>query len=124
MSVLRPELARILTTLLAASEASQRVELDVLGEALGALSVSTEEIDALIGQLEAHGREVTAPSGGGAEQHLGSVVMAVRTLQLTLARKPTLEEVAAQAGISSQQVRTALALLRVMQRSPRDVARK
>ena len=124
MPALRPELDRILTQLLAASEDDRRVELDAIGEALGVLSVSTDEIDALIGALEAQGREVVAPSGGGVEQHLGSVVKAVRALSTTLARKPTLDEVAAQAGIGVDQVRMALALLRVMQRSPRDLARK
>jgi hypothetical protein len=124
MPALRPELATVLTTLLAASEDSRTVELDAIGEALGVLSVSTDEIDALIGALEAAGREVTAPSGGGIEQHLGSVVKAVRALSVTLARKPTLDEVAAQAGLGVEQVRLALALLRVMQRSPRDLPRK
>lgn len=124
MPALRRELALVLNALLAASEDSRRVELDTIGEALGVLSVSTDEIDALIGALEAEGREVVAPSGGGIEQHLGSVVKAVRALSVTLARKPTLDEVAAQAGIGVEQVRLALALLRVMQRSPRDLARK
>ncbi|HEX6245919.1 MAG TPA: hypothetical protein VFZ61_33570 [Polyangiales bacterium] len=124
MPALRPELDRILAQLLAQSADQGRVELDTIGEALGVLSVSTDEIDALIGALEAQGREVVAPSGGGVEQHLGSVVQAVRALSLTLARKPTLDEVAAQAGIGVDQVRMALALLRVMQRSPRDLARK
>jgi hypothetical protein len=123
MSSLRSQLIEVLSALLAASEATGRVELDAIGAALGATSVSTDDIDALLSELEAHGREIAAPSGGGAERHLGSVVAAARTLKVTLVRKPTLAEVAAQAELSVEQVLLALSLLRVMQRSPRDMNR-
>lgn len=123
MSSLRAELMEVLNVLLAASDATRRVELDAIGAALGSTSVSTDDIDALMRELEAHGREIAAPSGGGAERNLGGVVAAVRALKVTLARKPTLAEVAAQAELSVEQVLLALALLRVMQRSPRDMNR-
>jgi hypothetical protein len=123
MQKLRPELTPILITLLAASEASMKVELDAIGTALGSLSVSTDDIDALLRELELRGREVVAPSGGGAEQHLKHVVAAARRLKSAFARRPTLTEVAEEAKLSAEQTLVALALLRVMQRSPRDLKR-
>jgi hypothetical protein len=123
MEKLRPELTPILTTLLAASAASMKIELDAIGAALGSLSVSTDDIDGLLRELELRGREVVAPSGGGAEQHLKHVVAAARRLKSASARRPTLAEVAEEAKLSSEQTLVALALLRVMQRSPRDLKR-
>jgi hypothetical protein len=124
MEKLRTELGPVLTTLLEMSEASMRVELDAIGTAIGSMAVSTDDIDALMRELERRGREIVAPSGGGAEQSLGRVVAAARRLKSALTRRPTLAEVAEEAKLSSEQVLIALALLRVMQRSPRDVARK
>lgn len=124
MSSLRPELLLVLETLLAASESTQQVELDAIGVAVGVLSASTDDIDALMCELEARGRKIVAPSGGGAERHLGQVVAAARRLKLAALRgKPSLQEVAIEAGLSEEQVLVALALLRVMQRSPRDMKR-
>jgi hypothetical protein len=121
MEKLRPELTPILTTLLAASAASLKVDLDAIGAALGTLSVSTDDIDALLSALERRGREVVAPTGGGAEQHLRQVVAAARRLKSAFACRPTLAEVAEEAKLSSEETLVALALLRVMQRSPRDL---
>jgi hypothetical protein len=123
MDNLRSELASVLRSLLAASEATRRVELDAIGAALGSRAVSTDDIDALMRELEAHGREIVAPTGGGAEQHLVRVVAAARKLKSTRARRPTLSEVAEEAQLTSEQALVALALLRVMQRSPRDMKR-
>ena len=105
----------VLERLLAESADSGRVSLDAVGEAVGALAVSTDEIDALLLALEAAGREVVTPEGQ-AELHLKRVVLAARGLKMKLARRPTLAEVAEEAGISAEQALVALALLRVMQR--------
>jgi hypothetical protein len=124
VTALRPELMRVLNQLLTASETTLHVELDTIGEAVGALSVSTDEIEALLRELEAQGRQIAAPSGGGAERQLGQVVAAARKLKAeSQAEKPSLSAVAREAGLSERQVLVALALLRVMQRSPRDVKR-
>jgi hypothetical protein len=113
-----------LNTLLAASETTLHVELDAIGAAIGALSVSTDDIDALMRELEVRGRQIVAPVGGGAERHLGQVVAAARKLRISSPQgKPGLSEVAREAGLSEDQVLVALALLRVMQRSPRDAKR-
>ena len=124
MPALRSELVLVLNQLLAASESTLHVELDAIGAAVGALSVSTDEIDALLRELEERGREIVAPSGGGAERHLGQVVAAARKLKASSPeQKPSLSEVAREAGLDEKQVLVALALLRVMQRSPRDMKR-
>jgi hypothetical protein len=115
MPRLRKELALVLERLLRESASSGRLSLDAVGEAVGALAVSTDEIDALLVALEAEGREVVAPEGK-AELHLKRVVLAARSLKTRLARRPTLAEVAAEAEISAEQALVALALLRVMQR--------
>lgn len=123
MEKLRTELASVLSTLLSASEVSMKVELDTIGAAIGTLAVSIDDIDLLLRELERHGREVVAPSGGGTEQHLGRVVAAARALKGRLPRRPTLAEVAEQAELTVDQTLLTLALLRVMQRSPRDMKR-
>ena len=115
MPALRKELSLVLDRLLADSASSRRLSLDAVGEALGTLAVSTDEIDALLVALEAAGREVVAPEGK-AELHLKRVVLAARSLKTRLARRPTLAEVAEEAEISAEQALVALALLRVMQR--------
>ena len=116
MQKLRPELQRVYAQLRAQSAVSGKVELDTIGHALGTLSVSTDEIDALVSALERDGREIVGPTGGGTEAQLKQVVSAARALKAELARRPTLREVAQRAGLSPEQVLIALALLRVMQR--------
>jgi len=116
MTTLRSELMAVLAALLDLSETSRMVALDAVGRALGALSVSTDEIDALLSALEAHGRTVESPAGGASEQHLRRVVIAARELKQKSARRPTVAEVGAHAGLSRDQVLLALALLRIMQR--------
>lgn len=117
MAKLRSDIEPVLTQLLTASQTTGKIELDAIGHALGTLAVSTDDIDALLTQLETRGREIISPSGGGTEKHLKLVVAAARTLKTTRARRPTLSEVATQAGLTPQQALVALALLRVMQRN-------
>lgn len=116
MQKLRAELVQVQDRLLKASAASGAITLDAVGEALGSMAVSTDEIDALLQALEGAGRTITTPAGPGAERHLKQVVAAARSVKTRLERRPTLAEVAAEAGLSSEQVLVALALLRVMQR--------
>jgi len=116
MDKLRHDLERVLSALLAESAASGKVEIDAIGAALGTLAVSTDDIDALLRALETRGREVVAPTGGGAEAHLRQVVAAARALKARLSRRPTLSEVAQEAKLTSEQALVALALLRIMQR--------
>lgn len=98
------------------SEAAREVSLDEIGEALGTLAVTTEEIESLIARLEAEGRCVTGPSGGGGESRLRRVIAAARALSGTLGRRPNVAEIATETKLTEEEVRHALALARVMSR--------
>lgn len=113
---MRPELQSILDALLQASTASGEVRLDELGDAIGARAITSPEIDAMITALETAGRKVVGPAGGAGEDRLKAVVATARTLGPELGRKPTVAEIAARAGLTADEVRHALALLKVMQR--------
>jgi hypothetical protein len=113
---LRAELQRVLAELLASSESTGQIELDRIGDALGTVAVSTDEIDALFKALEASGRRVVAPPGGGGEARLKRVIDAARALKQASARRPTLSEVATHAQLTRDEVLGALFLLRIMQR--------
>jgi hypothetical protein len=113
---LRDELRMVVNRLLEASEQSREVTLDELGDALGTLSASYPEIDAMIALLEAQARRVAAPAGGSGEAHLVRVVAAAKALSSQLGRRPSVAEIAPLAGLTLEQVRHALVLARIMQR--------
>jgi hypothetical protein len=106
----------VVNRLLVASEKSREVSLDEIGEALGTLSASYSEIDAMIAVLESKHRRVSAPAGGSGEAHLARVVSAAKTLSADLGRRPNVAEIASLAGLSVEQVKHALVLARIMQR--------
>jgi hypothetical protein len=116
MATLRPELRTIVDGLVVSSRGSNEVSLDTLGEAIGARSVSYDEIDGMIATLEARGRRVVAATDGRSEERLRAVVRAARILTTELGRRPSVAEIALRAGLSGPQVRSALMLARVMQR--------
>jgi len=111
---LRPALQTVVDHLLA--QHATEVTLDQIGEALGALGVSTEEVEGIFAQLEAHGRQVGSSAGGRAQAHLKRVIDAARTLKQESVGRPTVSEVAVRAELSRDEVLGALFLLRVMQR--------
>ena len=113
---LRRELQPIADALLAASNDRREVTLDAIGLAIGTRAITPPEIDELIAMLEAAGRTITGPEGGGGEERLKATVAAVRVLRPALGRAPTPSEIAEKAGLSEDEVRHALALLKVMQR--------
>ena len=102
--------------LVADTKDTRQVSLDALGQAIGLLSVSYVEIDAMITELEARDRRVEATSEGRGEEYLRRVVEAVRTLSRELGRRPSLAEIALRTALSLDQVRYALLLARIMQR--------
>lgn len=116
MASLAPELTPVLERLLADSERGGRVALDAVGAALGARAASYDDIDALFDALEAEGRSVDGPRGGGAEGRLRQVVAIARVLVVELGRTPRAHEIATRAGLSTVDVHHALALARIMQR--------
>jgi hypothetical protein len=116
MTKLRPELGSIVDDLVAASGVSREVSLDALGDAIGTLAVSYVEIDAMIGALEAKHLRVTAGSERRGEADLRTLLQAVRAFSAEFGRRPSIAEVSERVGLSSEQVKHALVLARVMQR--------
>jgi hypothetical protein len=110
------KLAAVLETLLAASATTKVVTLDSIGEAIGVVAVSTDDVDALITALEGAGRRVAGPEGQRGVGNLQRVLPAARALAGRLGRAPTLAEIAVETGIGEDDVRHALALGRVMGR--------
>ncbi|MDB4937908.1 MAG: hypothetical protein JWP87_4880 [Labilithrix sp.] len=113
---LRPELQALVDGLLESSASAGEVQLDSVGEAIGARAVSAVEIEAILDALERKGRTLIGPEGGAGEARLKAVVAAARTLTPTLGRKPTVAEIATESGLSEADVRHALLLVKIMQR--------
>ncbi len=109
---LEPALAQ----LLADSEVSRKVTLDAVGDAIGVVPVSTDDVDALLSALEGAGRTVVGPEGARGVGNLRRVLPAARALAGKLGRPARLAELAAETGLSEEDVRNALALGRVMGR--------
>ena len=109
-----PELTHVLDELLARSKDSGALSLDDIGDALGVMAVSQDEIDALVSSLESAGRHVTGPSGGGGERILYRVLEVARAVRAATGRAPGAQEIAENIGVPAQRVRHALALARVM----------
>jgi hypothetical protein len=116
VSALPPKLAPVLEALKASSATSMTVSLDAMGEAIGLVPVSTDDVDALMKALEDAGRRIVGPEGARGVGNLRRVIPAARALTAKLGRKPTLTELAAETGIGEEDVRHALALGRVMGR--------
>lgn len=106
----------MIATLLGESEDSREVHLDRVGEALGLAAASADDVDRVLARLEAAGRTVVAPEGGGGEVKLAKVLAVARELRTRLGRTPRAAEIAAAAGLSEDDVRHALGLARVMGR--------
>ncbi len=115
-AALPPSLEPVLARLLAESSGARRVTLDEVGEALGVLAVSADDVDALLTALEAAGRRVVGPEGARGVEGLRRVIPAARQLTASLGRRPTVAELVERTGLSEAEVRRALALASVMGR--------
>lgn len=116
MAATRPatNLAEIIARLLARD--GQVIELDTIGDEIGELAVSVDDIDRIITALEADGRLVGTPQPVAASADLGRVLQAARSLRASLGRTPTAPEIAAHAELELSSVRSALLFVRVVQR--------
>jgi uncharacterized protein YidB (DUF937 family) len=106
----------VLARLLADSAGTRKVTLDEIGEAIGVIAVSTDDVDALITALEKAGRAVVGPEGARGVGNLQRVLPVARALAASLGRAPSVTELAEKTGLSEEDVRNALALGRVMGR--------
>jgi len=114
MATLRPEIAAIADALAEAHR--ERVPLDAIGEAVGTLAISTDEIDLLIAHLESKGRRVEQSITGSGTAKLQKVIASARSLASATGRAATRREIAAHTGLTEDEVGHALALAKVMQR--------
>jgi hypothetical protein len=92
------------------------LSLDQIADALGTLSVTAEEIDALFSLLEERGKVIGDPELGPASASLPQVLTAARQLRVVLGRAPNAAEIAEQSGLSLESVRRALWFARILQR--------
>ncbi len=90
--------------------------LDRVAEAIGALSVSSDDIDAIFGWLEQHGRVIGEPTLGPASLSLPQVLSTARLLRTSLGRTPKAAEIAEQSGLTLDAVQRALLFSKILQR--------
>jgi hypothetical protein len=112
----RDALKAVLNQLLGASRPGDVITVDQMGDAVGALSVGSGDLEALFDALEAQGRTISAPQGGRGEANLHKVLASARALRGTLARTPSKAEIAAHCGLSEHDVFLTLELVKIMQR--------
>jgi hypothetical protein len=91
------------------------VEIDEIGEVIGADLATTEDIDALFTGLEALGFTVGVGPAPAPPAQLRAVLLAARALKAK-GERPTFESVARAAGVSITEVRSALLYAQVLQR--------
>lgn len=111
---LRPELARIVDGI--AARGPRIITLDELGDAIGAVNISIDEIDLVITTLEGRGIPVGTQTALPASTHLATVLKTARQLRSELGRTPAPADIANRSGLSMDEVRLALLAAQIMQR--------
>jgi hypothetical protein len=104
----RPLLESILGELLSRHRGTGRVDLNDITEVIGGRAVSYEEVDRLIGELEAAGLRVAEPLSGQDVVVMRSVIVSAHRLRARLSRRPTVDEIASECGHPPHAVRRAL----------------
>jgi hypothetical protein len=104
----RPIAVSILADLLARHRAGGRVHLNDMAEVIGGRAVTPEEIEAIIDALEAEGLKVGEALDGQDVHQMHVVLGSARRLRERLGRRPTVGEIAADAGCPEHVVRRAL----------------
>jgi hypothetical protein len=104
----RPIVEGILRELLARHPPSGHVHLNDLAEVIGGRAVTPEEIENLVDQLEAAGLRVGEDLDRDDVEVVRAVLASARRLQASLGRRPTVEEIARDAGRPPHEVRRAL----------------
>jgi hypothetical protein len=112
--VLRAELMLVARALEALE--TDVLSLDHVGDAIGTLRITPDEIDELFAWLEAQGRVIGDPVGRGSLELLGEVLGLARQLRAELGRTPRPEEIVARSSLSAAAVQRALWFARILQR--------
>lgn len=102
------ELEAIFQELMGRHRAAGRVHLNNLAEVIGVRAVTAEDVEQLIDRLEAEGLRVGEALDGDDIDVLGAVLASARRLHASLGRRPTVEEIARDAGRAVHEVRRAL----------------
>lgn len=110
---LRPELRKIVDEL--SSRPARALSLDEIAETIGAIEISSDEIEAIFVELE-RAEFVVLEAAVGAKESLGRVLGSARALRAELGRSPTASEISTHSGLSSSSVRLALLFARTLQR--------
>jgi hypothetical protein len=105
---LRPAVSAILDALLRRHGPGERVDLNDIGEVIGPRAVTYDEVDELVGALEARGRRVADLLDERDVATMKRVVAAARSLAAQLGRTPAAAEVASACGEAEHVVRRAL----------------
>ena len=113
---MRPELVAVIDGPLADRAPKSAIELDAIGEAIGARAISSDEIDAMLTAIEKRGHKVVTRAGGGGEATLKTVLTTARAMKAELGRAPSPSELAERTKLSLIDVQHALSLARIMQR--------
>jgi hypothetical protein len=112
--MLRPDLLAVLHPLLESPEES--LSLDRIAEAIGALPVSSDDIDEIFTWLEERGHSVGEAPVGLASTALRDVLASARSLKLTLGRTPNAAEIGEHSGLGVEAVQRALFFSKILQR--------
>lgn len=105
--MLPPRLKDVYANLLTAASPEGSLTLEAVADAVLPYGASSEEIEALVAALEAAGVAV-GEALGSAREALAVVLPAARALGERLGRRPTVDDIAAETGLSPGRVRGAL----------------
>ena len=92
---MRPFLVEVIDELVTRHGTTTRVDLNDIAEAIGDHAVSYDEVELIIGELEARGCRVGGQPSVREMTLLREVLTAARKLQAELGRRPRVEEIAA-----------------------------
>ena len=109
------ELHAIINELLSERAEGEEISLDRIGEALGTMAVTVDEIEVIVSALESAGRSVAGGVEGDPKEDLRVVVQAVHALRVR-GKTPTVAQLSSATGLSEARVRTALRLGQVIGR--------
>ena len=113
---MRPPVRAVLDELMVASAPGGELSLDAIGDAIGDLAITPEEIGWVLDALERDGRRVGTTAGLSSVAALAGVLASARALRQELGRPARVDELSARSGMSEREVRRALLFARVMSR--------
>jgi len=104
----RPLISAIYDELVTRYREAMRIDLDDIAEVIGPRGVTYEEVEYLIDRLETEGFSVGEGIEASDVEIMKLVLTQARSLQQSLGRKPTVEEIASGCGKPTYVVRRAL----------------